>query len=103
MRCKIILEKEFKEKIKSLIDDCLVPHGIETYECDKNFWDYISDDDFGYGHKVGEVMGITLGYYIAKYGILPTGEGLTEMTEMVESRKEEIKKSFADIHFFYKV
>ena len=48
-------------------------------------------------------MGITLGYYIAKYGKLPTDVDLTEMTEMVELRKDEIKKSFADIHFFYKV
>ena len=30
-------------------------------------------------------------------------EDLTEMTEMVESRTDDIKKSFADIHFFYKV
>ena len=97
----MMLEKEFKEKIKSLIDDCLVPHGIETHECDKKFWDYNSDDDFNYGHKAGEVIGIILGYYIAKYGKLPTNEGLTEMTEMIELRKE--KRSFADIHFFYKV
>ena len=103
MECKIILEKEFKEKIKSLIDDCLVPNGIQTYECNKIFWDYNSDDDFKYGHKAGEVMGIILGYYIAKYGKLPSNEDLTEMTEMIESRKEDIKKSFADIHFFYKV
>ena len=48
-------------------------------------------------------MGITLGYYIAKYGKLPVDEDLTEMTGMVESRRDEIKKSFADIHFFYKV
>jgi len=45
-------------------------------------------------------MGITLGYYIAKYGKLSTDE---DLTEMVELRKDEIKKSFADIHFFYKV
>jgi len=89
--------------LKSLIDECLVPHGIKTYECDKKFWDYVSDDDFNYGHKAGEVMGITLGYYIAKYGKLPSDEDLTEMTKMVESRKEDIQKSFADIHFFYKV
>jgi len=47
-------------------------------------------------------MGIILGYYIAKYGKLPVDEDLTEMTKLVELRKEEIKKSFSDIHFFYK-
>ena len=99
----MVLEKEFKDKIKSLIDDCLVPHGIQTHECNKKFWNYISDDDFNYGHKVGEVMGIILGYYIAKYGKIPTDEDLMEMTEMIELHKEDIKKSFADIHFFYKV
>ena len=99
----MMLEKEFQEKIKSLIDDCLVPHGFEIPECDKKFWDYDSDDDFNYGHKAGEVMGITLGYYIAKYGKLPSDEDLMEMTEIIESRKEDIKKSFSDIHFSYKV
>jgi len=99
----MVLEKEFKEKIKSLIDDCLVPHGFQIPESDKKFWDYYSDDDFKYGHKTGEVMGIILGYYIAKYGKLPADEDLVEITKMVESHKEDIKKSFSDIHFFYKV
>jgi len=30
------LEKEFQDKIKSLIDECLIPHG----KCDKEFWNY---------------------------------------------------------------
>ncbi len=97
------LEKEFKTKIGSLIDEFLIPHGIQTHECDKEHWKFHSEDDFKYGHKAGVVMGITLGYYIAKYGKLPNNEDLTEMTKMVESRKDDIKKSFADIHFFYKV
>ncbi len=97
------LEKEFQDKIKSLIDECLIPHGIQTHECDKEHWKFNSEDDFKYGHKAGVVMGITLGYYIAKYGKLPTDEDLTEMTEMVEARRDEIKKSFSDILFFYKV
>ncbi len=97
------LEKEFPDKIKSLIDECLIPHGIQTHECEKEHWKYNSDDDFHYGHKAGVVMGITLGYYIAKYGKIPVEEDLTEITKMVESRKDEIKKSFADIHFFYKI
>ena len=99
----MVLEKEFQDKIKSLIDECLIPHGIQTHECDKEHWEFHAEEDFKYGHKAGVVMGITLGYYIAKYGKLPTDEDLTEMTEMVELRKDEIKKSFADIHFFYKV
>ena len=97
------LEKEFHMKISSLIDECLIPHGIQTHECDKEVWKFHSDDDFKYGHKAGVVMGIVLGYYIAKYGKLPDNEDLTEMTHLVELRKDEIKKSFADIHFFYKV
>ena len=99
----MVLEKEFRVKITSLIDECLIPHGIQTHECDKEFWNYRSDDDFKFGHKAGVILGIILGYFIAKYGKVPSGEDLSEMTEMVESRRDEIKKSFADIHFFYKV
>ncbi len=99
----MVLDKEFQVKIKSLIDECLIPHGIQTHECKKEFWNYSSEDDFKYGHKVGVVLGITLGYYIAKYGKVPSEEDLTEITEMVEARRDEIKKSFADILFFYKV
>ncbi len=97
------LDKELKTKIGSLIDECLITHGIQTHECDKEHWKFHSEDDFKYGHKAGVVMGIILGYYIAKYGKLPDNEDLTEMTKMVELRKYEIRKSFADIHFFYKV
>ena len=97
------LEKKFQDKIKSLIDECLIPHGIQTHECNKEFWNYRSDDDFKFGHKAGVILGIILGYYIAKYGKVPSGEDLSEMTEMVESRRDEIKKSFADIRFSYKV
>ena len=43
-------------------------------------------------------MGLILGYYIAKYGKVPTEDELLEMRKMVELRKDEIKKSFADIH-----
>jgi len=96
------LEKEFKTKIGSLMDECLIPHGIQTHECSKEHWKFNSEEDFKYGHKAGVVIGIVLGYYIAKYGKLPVDEDLTEMTEMVELRTEEIKKSFSDIHFSYK-
>ncbi len=96
------IDKEFRVKITSLIDECLIPHGIQTHECEKEFWNYRSDDDFKYGHKAGVVLGVALGYYIAKCGKVPTDEDLTEITKIVESRKEEIKKSFSDIHFFYK-
>ncbi len=99
----MVLDKKFQDKIKSLIDECLIPHGIQTLECNKEFWNYRSDDDFKFGHKAGVILGIILGYYTAKYGIVPSGEHLSEMTGMVESRRDEIKKSFADIHFFYKV
>ena len=99
----MVLDKKFQDKIKSLIDECLIPHGIQTHECNKEFWNYRSDDDFKFGHKAGVIMGIILGYYIAKYGKVPSGEDLSEMTEMVESRRDEIKKSFADIRFSYKV
>ena|SRR3989344_5701532 len=99
----MVLEKEFQGKINSLIDECLTPHGIQTHECDKQFWNYRSDDDFKYGHKAGVVIGIVLGYYIAKYSKFPSDEDLTEMNKMVELRKEDIKKSFSDIHFFDKV
>ena len=99
----MVLDKEFHVKITSLIDECLIPHGIQTHECNKEFWNYRSDDDFKFGHKAGVILGIILGYYIAKYGKVPSGEDLSEMTEMVELRKDEIKKSFADIRFSYKV
>jgi len=99
----MVLDKEFHVKITSLIDECLIPHGIQTHECNKEFWNYRSDDDFRFGHKAGVILGIILGYYIAKYGKVPSGEDLTEMTEMVELRRDEIKKSFADIHFSNKV
>ena len=99
----MVLDKKFQDKIKSLIDECLIPHGIQTHECNKEFWNYRSDDDFKFGHKAGVILGIILGYYIAKYGKVPSGEDLTEMTKMVESRRDEIKKSFADIRFSYKV
>ncbi|MCH8975132.1 MAG: hypothetical protein IH791_00990 [Thaumarchaeota archaeon] len=99
----MVLDKEFQVKITSLIDECLIPHGIQTHECNKEFWNYRSDDDFKFGHKAGVILGIILGYYIAKYGKVPSGEDLSEMTEMVESRRDEIKKSFADIRFSYKV
>ena len=99
----MVLEKEFQDKIKSLIDECLIPHGIQTHECEKEHWKYNSEDDFKYGHKAGVVIGIIIGYYIAKYGKLPDNEDLTEMTIMVEVRTDDIKKSFSDIHFFYKV
>ncbi len=97
------LDKEFQDKIKSLIDECFIPNVIHTLECDIEHCGFHVEEDFKYGHKAGVVMGITLVYYIAKYGKLPTDVDLTEMTEMVELRKDEIKKSFADIHFFYKV
>jgi len=99
----MVLDKEFHVKITSLIDECLIPHGIQTHECNKEFWNYRSDDDFKLGHKAGVILGIILGYYIAKYSKVPSGEDLSEMTEMVELRKDEIKKSFADIRFSYKV
>ena len=99
----MVLDKELHVKITSLIDECLIPHGIQTHECNKEFWNYRSDDDFKFGHKAGVILGIILGYYIAKYGKVPSGEDLSEMTEMVESRRDEIKKSFADIRFSYKV
>ncbi len=99
----MVLDKEFHVKITSLIDECLIPHGIQTHECNKEFWNYRSDDDFKLGHKAGVILGIILGYYIAKYDKVPSGEDLSEMTEMVELRKDEIKKSFADIRFSYKV
>ncbi len=97
------LEKDFQDKIKSLIDECLIPHGIQMHECEKELWKFNSEEDFKYGHKAGVVIGIVVGYYIAKYGKLPLNEDLTEMTKMVEFRKDDIQKSFADIHFFYKV
>ena len=99
----MVLDKELHVKITSLIDECLIPHGIQTHECNKEFWNYRSDDDFKFGHKAGVILGIILGYYIAKYGKVPSGEDLSEMTEMVESQRDEIKKSFADIRFSYKV
>jgi len=99
----MVLDKELHVKITSLIDECLIPHGIQTHECNKEFWNYRSDDDFRFGHKAGVILGIILGYYIAKYGKVPSGEDLSEMTKMVESRRDEIKKSFADIHFSNKV
>jgi len=98
----MVLEKEFQTKICSLMDECLIPHGIQTHECDKKHWKFNSEEDFKYGHKAGVVMGISLGYYIAKYGKLPSNEDLIEITKMVEVRKDEIRKSFADIHFSYK-
>ena len=98
----MVLDNTFHEKITSLIDETLIPHGISSPEFDKKIWDYHYDDDFKYGHKAGVVMGIILGYYIAKFGKLPVEEDLTEMTKLVELRKEEIKKSFSDIHFSYK-
>jgi len=99
----MVLDEEFQKKITLLIDEYLNPHGIETHECDRKFWKYLHDDDFKYGHKAGVVLGMTLGYYIAKYDKVPSNEELIELTEMVESRKDEIKKSFSDIHFSYKV
>ena len=75
-----------------MIDECLIPHGIQTHECEKEHWKFNSEEDFKYGHKAGVVIGITLGYYIAKYGKIPANEDLTEMTKMVELRKDEIKK-----------
>ena len=98
----MVLEKEFQEKIKSLIDECLIPHGIQTLDCGKEYWNYRSDDDFKYGHKAGVVIGIVVGYYIAKYGKLPGDEDMIEMNKMVESRKDEIKKSYSDIRFIHK-
>jgi hypothetical protein len=97
-----MLEKEFQEKIKSLIDECLEPHGIQTLDCEKEFWNYRSDDDFKYGHKAGVVIGIIIGYYIAKYGKRPGDEDMIEMNKMVELRKEDIKKSYSDIRFIHK-
>ncbi len=94
----MVLENTFHEKITSLIDETLIPHGISSPEFDKKIWDYHYDDDFKYGQKAGLVMGLILGYYIAKYGKVPTEDELLEMRKMVELRKEEIKKSFADIH-----
>jgi len=91
------LEKEFQVKINSLMDECLTPHGIQMYECDKQFWNYRSDDDFKYGHKAGEIIGMILGYYIAKYNKFPSNEDLAEMNKMVELRKDDIKRSFSDI------
>ena len=99
----MVLDEEFQKKITSLIEEYLNPHGIETHECGKKFWNYRSDDDFKYGHKAGVVLGMILGYYVAKYGKVPTDEDLTEMTEMAESQRDDIKKSFSDIHFSYKV
>jgi len=96
------LDKEFKIKICSLMDECLIPHGIQTHECGQEHWKFNSEEDFKYGHKAGVVMGISLGYYIAKYGKLPSNEDLIEITKMVEVRKDEIRKSFADIHFSHK-
>ena len=99
----MVLDKEFHAKISSLMDECLIPHGIQTQEFEKEFWKYLRDEDFKYGQKAGFVLGITLGYYIAKYGKSPSDEDLTEISKMVESRKDEIRKSFSDIHFSHKV
>jgi len=38
----MVLDKEFQDKIKSLIDECLIPHGIQTHECDKEHWKFES-------------------------------------------------------------
>ncbi len=94
----MVLDNTFREKITSLIDETLIPHGISSPEFEKKIWDYHYDDDFKYGQKAGLVMGLILGYYIAKYGKVPTEDELLEMVKMVELRKDEIKKSFADIH-----
>jgi len=56
----MVLDKEFQEKITSLIDECLIPHGIQTHECKKEFWNFRAEDDFKYGHKAGVIMGIAL-------------------------------------------
>lgn len=90
------LEETFREKIESLIDETLIPHGISTPELKKTIWDYHYDDDFRYGEKAGMIIGLILGYYIAKYGKVPPKDELSEMTKILESRKEEIKKSFSD-------
>ncbi len=97
-----MLEKGFKEKIESLIDECLEPHGIQTLECEKEYWNYRSDDDFKYGHKAGVVIGIVVGYYIAKYDKSPADDDMIEMNKMVETRMGDIKKSYSDIRFIHK-
>ena len=48
------------------------------------------------------VIGIIVGYYIAKYKKSPTDEDMVEMNEMVEMRMKEIKKSYSDIRFIHK-
>lgn len=96
------LKKEFQEKVKSLIDESLEPHGIQTLECEKKYWNYRSDDDFKYGHKAGVIIGIVIGYYIAKYDKIPGDKDMLEINKMVEIRKEEIKQSFSDIHSLHK-
>jgi len=93
----MVLEKEFQVKINSLMDEFLTPHRIQTYECDKQLWNYRYDDDFKYGQKAGEIIGMILGYYIAKYNKCPSDEDMVEMNKMIESRKDDIKKSFSDI------
>ena len=97
-----MLSKQFQKKIKSLIDECLEPLGIQTLECEKEHWNYRADDDFKYGHKAGVIIGIIVGYYIAKYKKSPTDEDMVEMNKMVEMHMEEIKKSYSDIRFIHK-
>jgi len=97
-----MLSKQFQKKINLLIDECLKPLGIQTLECEKEHWNYRSDDDFKYGHKAGVVIGIIVGYYIAKYKKSPTDEDMVEMNKMFEVHMEEIKKSYSDIRIIHK-
>lgn len=93
----MVLENAFREKITSLIDEILKPGGITNPNLNKKVWDYFTDSDFKYGQKVGFIIGTIFGNYVAKYGKVPPEDELLEMITIVESYKDEIKKSFLDI------
>lgn len=93
----MVIDNKFRTKILSLIHEILQYGGITNPSLDKKVWDYFTDSDFKYGQKTGFIIGVIIGYFVAKYDKVPQGDEMMEIIKMVEEYKDEIKKSFLDL------
>ena len=90
----MVLTDEFRIRMKVYIDECLKKHGPSSPVLHQMIWGYEHPIDFTYGQKVGFILGIISGDYIARYGDrkIPQDD-LLEMVEAIQIRIEDIKKS----------
>lgn len=89
----MVLTAEFRTRMKTYIDECLKKRGMSSPVLNQMIWGYEHRIDFTYGQRIGFILGIIFGDYIARYDRKIPQDDLLEIVEAVQMRIEDIKKS----------